>query len=56
MDDDDDFVLLTLLADLTRSKKKEMFEARNTEGSYEILVKRHLIDNDSMFVIVMYSI
>lgn len=50
MDDDDDFFLLILLANSTRCEKNKMFEKRNREGSYEILVKRHLLDNDSMFV------
>lgn len=49
-DDDEDFLLLILLANSTRFEKKKLFEKRNKEGSYEILVKRHLLDNDSMFV------
>lgn len=50
LDDDDDFLLLILLANSTRSENKSIFEKRNEEGSYEILVKRHLLDNDTMFV------
>lgn len=50
LDDDDVFFLLISLANSLRSEQNEMFKKRNEEGSYEILVKRHLIDNDSMFV------
>lgn len=48
--DDDDLFSLFLIALQLRSRRKSIFASRKEEGNYEILVNRHLKDNDSMFV------
>lgn len=50
LDDDDELFTLLLKASQLRSQRKSIFEKRKDEGSFEILVQRHLMDNDSMFV------
>lgn len=52
-DDEEVFVLLLLLNKFNRSAKKSLFEKRRKEGSFEILINRHLVDNDSLFVMYL---
>lgn len=41
---------LIFCMDFFRSKTNDIFEHRLQEGSYEILVNRHLMDNDTLFM------
>lgn len=40
---------LLLLNKKTRESRHSIFANRNTEGVYEVLINRHLVDNDTKF-------
>lgn len=50
LDDDEEMWFLIFCMDFFRSKTNDIFEHRLQEGSYEILVNRHLMDNDTLFM------
>lgn len=50
LDDDEEMWFLIFCMDFFRSKTNAIFEHRLQEGSYEILVNRHLMDNDTLFM------
>lgn len=49
-DDEDLFLILLLFCSDIRSDVKDIFKNRNSEGSYEILIKRYLMDDETLFV------
>lgn len=50
LDDDEEMILSILCAELVREEMKEMFKNRKEEGSFNILVDRYLMDDDTLFV------
>lgn len=50
LDDDDEFFLLILSTQIQRSEIRDMLKKRNEESFFNILVERHLMDDETLFV------